>query len=623
MAEIGKNSVGHVRNSTGGEPAPKKGNFSNGVGIVQTQMVRLVEPEQPLELECGKRLAPIDVAYETYGQLNETGDNAVLICHALSGDAHVAGCHSPDDRKPGWWDNMVGPGKGIDTNKYFVICSNFLGGCTGTTGPSSINPATQKPYGLDFPIITIGDMVKVQKMLLDELGIKKLLAVIGGSIGGMQVLQWAIQYPDFVKAAIPAATTTHLGAQSIAFDAVGRNAILADANFASGQYKGKEAPDKGLAIARMIGHITYLSEQGMRRKFGRQLRDADKYSYDFNSEFAVETYLEHQGQTFVERFDANSYLYITKAADYFDLQKEYGSLRKAFANVKSRFFVVSFASDWLFTPEQSRAIVDALAANRKDVSYCDIDSSYGHDAFLLETDALGTFLRCFLKATSEPGGQQQPCSRYARSIRTLSRVEQAHRARVDYELIESLVEPDSTVLDVGCGDGRLLANLVRDKNIKGKGIELDQELVLDCICRRLPVIQQDVEQGLSYYADKSFDYVILSQTVQTLKEPQKVFEELLRVGRKVIVSFPNFAHWRCRTQLLLHGKAPITSQLPFGWHDSPNIHFLSLKDFDELCRQLGVKIEKKIPLSKRRLRPVSLVPNLFAEQVVYVTSRNT
>jgi len=623
MAEIGKNSVGPVRNSTGGEPPPKKGNFSNGVGIVQTQAIRLVEPEQPLKLECGKRLAPIDVAYETYGQLNETGDNAVLICHALSGDAHVAGYHSPDDRKPGWWDVMVGPGKGIDTNKYFVICSNCLGGCSGTTGPSSINPATQKPYGLDFPIITIGDMVKVQKLLLDELGIKKLLAVIGGSIGGMQVLQWAIEYPDFVKAAIPAATTTHLGAQSIAFDAVGRNAILADANFASGQYKGKEGPDKGLAIARMIGHITYLSEQSMRRKFGRHLRGADQYSYDFNSEFAVETYLEHQGQTFVERFDANSYLYITKAADYFDLQKEYGSLIKAFANVKSRFFVVSFASDWLFTPEQSRAIVDALAENRKDVSYCDIDSSYGHDAFLLETDALGTFLGCFLKATSEPGGEQQPCSCYARSTRTLSRVEQAHRARVDYELIESLVEPDSTVLDIGCGDGRLLANLVRDKNVKGKGIELDQELVLDCICRRLPVIQQDVEQGLSYYADKSFDYVILSQTVQTLKEPQKVFEELLRVGKKVIVSFPNFAHWRCRTQLLLHGKAPITRQLPFGWHDSPNIHFLSLKDFDELCRRLGVKVEKKLPLSKRRLRPVSFVPNLFAEQVVYVTSKNT
>ncbi len=601
MAEIGKKSV----------------------DIVQTQTIRLVEPEQPLELECGKKLAQIDVAYETYGQLNEDRDNAVLICHALSGDAHVAGYHSPDDRKPGWWDVMVGPGKGIDTNKYFVICSNFLGDCSGTTGPSSTNPVTGKPYGLDFPIITIGDMVKVQKLLLDKLGIKNLLAVIGGSIGGMQVLQWAIEYPDFVKAAIPIATTTHLGAQSIAFDAVGRNAILADADFADGQYQGQQGPDRGLAIARMIGHITYLSEKGMREKFGRELRSADDYSYDFNSEFAVETYLDYQGRSFVERFDANSYLYITKAADYFDLQKDYGSLKKAFANVNSRFFVVSFASDWLFTPEQSRAIVNALAANRKDVSYCDIDSPYGHDAFLLEPEVLGTFLCCFLKATSDPGGKKQPCSCYARSIRALSQVEQAHWARVDYELIESLIQPDSTVLDVGCGDGQLLDNLVRDKNAKGEGIELDQELVLDCICRGLPVIQQDVEQGLSYYEDKSFDYVILSQTVQTLKDPQKVFEELLRVGKKVIVSFPNFAHWRCRAQLLFRGKAPVTRQLPFGWHDSPNIHFLSLKDFDEFCRRLKVKVEKKIPLRKKRLRGVGFAPNLFAEQVVYVTSKGT
>ena len=594
---------------------------NNSVGLVQTQTIRLVEPQQPLELECGKRLAPIDVTYETYGRLNEDRDNTVLICHALSGDAHVAGYHSPDDRKPGWWDTMVGPGKGIDTNRYFVICSNFLGGCGGTTGPSSVNPATGKPYGLDFPIITIGDMVKVQKLLLDKLGIKKLLAVIGGSIGGMQVLQWAIEYPDIVKAAIPIATASHLGAQSIAFDAVGRNAILADKDFADGQYHRRQGPARGLAIARMIGHITYLSEQRMREKFGRELRSAKDYSYDFNSEFAVETYLNHKGQTFVERFDANSYLYITKAADYFDLQKDYGSLTKAFANVKSRFLVVSFTSDWLFTPEQSRAIVDALAANRKDVSYCDIDSSYGHDAFLLEPDTLGTFLCCFLKATCAPDGKKQPCSCYARSMQTLSRLEQAHWSRVDYELIESLINPDTTVLDVGCGDGQLPANLIRDKNVKGEGIELNQELVLDSICRGLPVIQQDIEQGLGYYADKSFDYVILSQTVQTLKEPQKVFEELLRVGKKVIVSFPNFAHWRCRAQLLFGGRAPVTKHLPFGWYDSPNIHFLSLKDFDGFCKHLGVKIEKKIPLSKSRLRPVSRMPNLFAEQVVYVTSR--
>jgi len=593
----------------------------NSIGVVQTHTIRLVEPHEPLELECGKKLAPIDVAYETYGQLNEAGNNAILICHALSGNAHVAGYNCPTDKKPGWWDNMVGPGKGIDTNKYFVICSNFLGGCSGTTGPSSINPATGKPYGLDFPIITVADMVKVQKLLLDKLGVKELLTVIGGSIGGMQVLQWAIFFPDFVKSAIAVAATSHLGAQSVAFDAVGRNAILADANFTDGQYHGERGPDRGLAIARMIGHITYLSEQGMREKFGRELRGAEQYSYDFNSEFAVETYLDYQGQTFVERFDANSYLYITKAADYFDLQKDYGSLTKAFANTKSRFLIISFTSDWLFMPAQSKAMVEALAADRKDVSYCNIVSPYGHDAFLLEPDVLGRFICCFLQATYRQQGTQQPCSCYARSTRKLSKFEQAQRTRVDYELIESLIEPNSTVLDVGCGDGELLANLVRDKHIKAEGIELDQELVLDCVCRRIPIIQQDIEQGLAYYGDKSFDYVILSQTVQTIKNPQKVFKELLRVGKKVIVSFPNFAYWRSRVQLFFQGKAPVTRRLPFRWYDSPNIHFLSLRDFDEFCKKLGVKVEKRIPLVKNYLSPVKFAPNLFAEQVIYVTSK--
>jgi homoserine O-acetyltransferase len=375
----------------------------NSVGIVQTKTIRVVEPDKPLELECGKTLGPVDVAYETYGKIDEAGDNVILICHALSGNAHVAGFNSPDDKKTGWWDIMVGPGKGIDTNKYFVICSNFLGGCSGTTGPCETNPATGKPYGLDFPIITIADMVRVQKLLLDKLGIKQLLAVIGGSVGGMQVLQWMIEYPDFVKSAIPIATTTHLGAQSIAFDAVGRNAILADPNFADGQYMAEKGPDGGLGIARMIGHITYLSEEGMREKFGRQLRNANSYSYDFNSEFSVETYLDYQGQSFVERFDANSYLYITKAADYFDLKKDYGSLKAAFANTKCRFLVISFTSDWLFTPAQSRAIVSALTTNGKDSSYCDITSPYGHDAFLLEPEILGSFISDFLAATHRPG----------------------------------------------------------------------------------------------------------------------------------------------------------------------------------------------------------------------------
>jgi len=593
----------------------------NSVGLVETRTIRIVDQTDPLHLECGKTLGPIDVAYETYGRLNQAGDNVVLICHALSGNAHVAGYHSENDKKRGWWDTMIGPGKGIDTNKYFVVCSNFLGGCSGTTGPCSLNPATGKPYGLDFPMITIADMVKVQKLLLDKLAIKEVLSVIGGSMGGMQVLQWAIEYPDFVKSAIVIASTARLGAQSIAFDTVGRSAILSDPNFANGQYNGENGPDRGLAIARMIGHITYLSEQSMREKFGRQLRGAEGYNYDFNSEFAVETYLDYQGQSFVERFDANSYLYITKAMDYFDLVKDYGSLTKAFANTQSRFLVVSFDSDWLFTPQQSEAMVNALAANGKDVSFCDMVSPYGHDSFLLEPGTLGDFISGFIEATHRPGAGRKYNANSPTKKRRMSRFEQAHRTRVDYELIESLIEPDSTVLDIGCGDGELLAKLTADKNIKGKGIELEQDLALESVNRGLSIIQYDVERGLQYYTDKSFDYVILSQTVQTVKNAEKVFRELLRVGKKVIISFPNFAHWRCRIQLFFLGRAPVTKQLPFSWYNSPNIHCLSLKDFDRFCRKLRVKIEKKIPLTKSRITPIKFAPNLFAEQVIYVTSK--
>ncbi|MHC4122583.1 MAG: homoserine O-acetyltransferase MetX [Planctomycetota bacterium] len=594
----------------------------NSVGIVRTETIRIIEEDNPLQLECGRKLGPIDVAYETYGKLNEAGDNVVLICHALSGNAHVAGFNNPDDKKPGWWDIMVGPGKGIDTDKYFVICSNFLGGCSGTTGPSSINPQTQKPYGLEFPIITIADMVKVQKLMLDKLGIKKLLAVVGGSVGGMQVLQWAIEYPDFVQAAIPIATTSHLGAQSIAFDAVGRNAILTDAEFYNGQYHNRDkGPDTGLGIARMIGHITYLSEKGMREKFGRKLRNTDQYSYDFNSEFAVETYLDYQGQTFVERFDANSYLYITKAADYFDLQSKYGSLGKAFENTKSKFMVISFTSDWLFTTEQSEAIVNALVGGDKDVSFCNIYSSYGHDAFLLESETIRQFISNFIDATHQPNLKKINPLKSAKEKDSESWFEQALRVRVDYEVIDYVIEPESKVLDIGCGDGELLAQLTADKNIKGRGIELDQNLVLDCISRGLMTIQHDVERGLENYADKSCDYVILSQTMQTLKNTEKVFRELLRVGKRVIVSFPNFAHWKCRWQLFFYGRAPVTKQLPFSWYNSPNIHCMSLKDFEKLCGELGVKIEERIPLSKTKLSPVKFVPNLFAEQIIYVTSK--
>ncbi|MHC4212223.1 MAG: homoserine O-acetyltransferase MetX [Planctomycetota bacterium] len=599
-------------------PAMKESR-AKSVGIVKTQTTRVVESDAPMHLDCGKTLGPIDVAYETYGTLNKQQDNVILICHALSGNAHVAGYNSPEEEKPGWWEIMVGPGKGIDTEKYFVICSNFLGGCSGTTGPSSTNPETSKPYGLDFPIITIADMVRLQKLLLDKLGIKQLLAVLGGSVGGMQVLQWTIDYPDFVKAAIPIATTSHLNAQSIAFDAVGRNAILADPNFAGGQYYDKKGPDMGLAIARMIGHITYLSEQGMREKFGRKLRSAKEYSYEFDSEFAVETYLDYQGQMFVERFDADSYLYITKAADYFDLTRSYGSLAGAFENTKSRFLVISFASDWLFTPEQSEAVINALVTNRKDVSFCNIDSPYGHDAFLLEPDILGDFISGFIEATHRPDNQ---IAIKAKKHREIQDPEHVKRTRVDYELIEEIIEPNSTILDIGCGDGELLSNLTRDKMIRPEGIELQEDMVLECVKRGMPVIQHNIEKGLSNYADKSFDYIILSQTVQTIRNPKEVFEEILRVGKKVIVSFPNFAHWKSRAQLFFLGTAPITSKLPYTWHESPNIHYLSINDFDAFCEELGVRVEKRIPLVRTRRRPVRFAPNFFAEQAIYVTSKD-
>lgn len=371
------------------------------VGIVETKYFTFAEPPNELQLESGKKLGPITLAYETYGEMNEDKSNCILILHALSGDAHVAGKHHPDDRKPGWWDSMVGPGKAFDTDKYFVICSNVIGGCKGSTGPSSIDPATGKPYGLRFPVVTISDMVNAQKHLIDHLGIKQLLCVVGGSMGGMQALQWAVSYPDMVKLAIPIATTARLSAQAIAFHAVGRHAIMADPNFANGDYYGKAIPSAGLRIARMIGHITYLSDQAMHRKFGRGLQDKTAPSFDFVTDFQVESYLNYQGDEFVKRFDANSYLYITKAMDYFDLSQPSGDLRKELARAKAAFLVISFSSDWLFPSYMSKEIVTALRRNNIDVTYTEIQSDSGHDAFLLETDTLTNLIVNFLEYANQ------------------------------------------------------------------------------------------------------------------------------------------------------------------------------------------------------------------------------
>ncbi|MBN1581698.1 MAG: homoserine O-acetyltransferase [Anaerolineae bacterium] len=366
---------------------------ARSVGLVETQTWTF---DGPLELECGQSLGPVIQAYECYGTLSPQRDNAILIFHALSGDAHVAGYHTEADVKPGWWDIMVGPGKPFDTDKYMVICANVIGGCKGSTGPSSMNPKTGAPYALDFPMVTVGDMARAQKRLVDHLGIERLLAVAGGSMGGMLALDWAVRYPDQVASVLAIATAARLNAQGIAFDEVGRQAIMADPNWQGGNYYGKSVPAGGLVVARMIGHITYLSEEQMRAKFGRRLQDRETFGYGFETEFQVESYLRYQGNSFVHRFDPNSYLYITKAIDYFDLANGHRSLVKAFEGVKAEFLVVSFTSDWLFPTPQSKEIVKALQANNVQTTFLEIPNPYGHDAFLLPSKELSETISGFL-----------------------------------------------------------------------------------------------------------------------------------------------------------------------------------------------------------------------------------
>jgi homoserine O-acetyltransferase len=365
--------------------------MNHGLGIVEQ---KCVEFPAPLRLEGGGRLSPMRIAYETYGRLNTERSNAILICHALSGDAHAAGYH-PGDVKPGWWDIVIGPGKGFDTNKYFVICSNVIGGCRGSTGPSSTDPVTGRPYGTTFPVITIGDMVNAQRLLVDHLGITQLLAVAGGSMGGMQALQWAVSYPDMMRRVVIIASTAISSPQQIAFNAVGRRAIASDPAWNSGDYYGRKPPSGGLALARMVGHITYLSEDAMLSKFGRRLQDKEKVGFDFTTDFQVESYLYHNGDKFIERFDPNSYLYVTKAIDYFDLTVG-GSLIAGLAGVKAKVLVVGVSSDWLYPTYQSQEIVSALAASNVQAHYSELRSSYGHDAFLVEDGQLNYVLKGFL-----------------------------------------------------------------------------------------------------------------------------------------------------------------------------------------------------------------------------------
>ena len=362
------------------------------LGVVETQYLPLPLSDGQMQLELGQILRPVTLAYETYGILNKERDNAILVLHALSGDAHAAGYHQSDE-KPGWWDNMIGPSKALDTDKYFVICSNVLGGCKGSTGPSSLNPITGKPYGLDFPMITVGDMVHAQKHLVDQLGIKRLFAVIGGSMGGMQALEWVSAYPDCVRCVIPIATALKNSPRQIALNEVGRQAVMSDVSWNHGNYYETDKPEKGLAVARMLGHITFMSEKSMEQKFARRLKEKEK-EFKFNAEFEVEGYLKYRGESFVKRFDANTYLYITKALDYFDRSGE--RLIHKHLPEDVRFLVIAFKSDWLYPPHQSQEIVKLLKTRHVPATYCEINASYGHDSFLVEPDEQAHLVRHFL-----------------------------------------------------------------------------------------------------------------------------------------------------------------------------------------------------------------------------------
>ena len=386
------------------------------IGIVEPKEFTFGEVNNGVLLDNGTNFGPVTVAYETYGTLNEDKSNAILVCHALTGDGHAAGYYASDieeikneadpkkkakliKKKAGWWDDMIGPGKPFNTDEYFVISSNILSGCKGTTGPSSINPATGKPYAMDFPIVTIGDMVRVQKKLTDYLGIEKLYGVVGGSYGGMQVLEWTVSYPDMVNLAIVIATTARVAPQAIAFDTIARRAITNDPNWNNGNYYDQEnQPDNGLATARMIGHLQYLSSEAMHQKWGRKLQDKDKLDYNWDKiEYEVESYLDYQGDIFIERFDANSYLYITKAMDYFDLSDADGSFKEAFKHTKAKFLVISFSTDWLFPTKEIKEFVSALRRENKDVAFSEIETDKGHDAFLLEFDTLSKLVTNFIK----------------------------------------------------------------------------------------------------------------------------------------------------------------------------------------------------------------------------------
>jgi homoserine O-acetyltransferase len=569
----------------------------------------------PFSPELGGTLPGVTVCYETWGALDADRRNAILVCHAISGDSHAAQ-HAADD-DPGWWDALIGPGKAIDTRRWFVICPNVLGGCRGTTGPGSVDPATGTPWGSRFPTITVGDMARVHVQLLDHLGVSRAHAVVGGSLGGHQVLELATRFPERFAGAVALATSPHLTSQALAFDVVGRNAIFRDPRYR--ELEAGRGPTVGLAIARMLGHITYLSREAMMEKFGPNRTALEASATDFERRFEVGSYLAHQGEKFVERFDANSYVTLSLAMDLFSLGETQAELVKRFAQSDCAWLVLSFSSDWLFPPFQSKQMVDALLAAGRPVAACTVESRCGHDAFLLEDDLdrYGAMIEGFLDRLVDGVAWDPEAEPEIHDPRSIFQAR-----RIDYDLIVELVDPGASVLDLGCGGGSLLARLASRGHGRLVGVEREEREIVTGVRRGLPVVQADLAEGLACFQDGEFDVVVLSQTLQAVRDVDGIVAEMLRVGRRCVVSFPNVGHHVHRRRLAEEGRAPVPSFLgAHRWYDTPNIRAVSILDFEEYCAARGIRVLRRLALDSAAGKRVSEDPNRNADVAVFVIAR--
>lgn len=549
--------------------------------MVETHTLTLSLPEGGFRLEEGGVLPRVDVAWESCGLVRPENDNVVFICHALTGDAHVAGRYADESESSGWWESIVGPGKAIDTNRYRVICANVLGGCKGTTGPSSINPATGRPWGSAFPRFTIGDTVEVYRALLRELGVTHLAGLVGGSFGGIQVCEWLAAHPNEVDKAVMIASGAALNSQALAFDIVGRYAITLDPHWHGGDYYDRpfeDRPNIGLAQARQVAHITYLSLDLLNRRFGRKqqadwlAKDAEwqeAHAAKFGTTFAIESYLRYQAKKFIARFDANSYLQITHAMDRYDASVKYGSLDEVCRRITAKLLLVSISGDWLFSEEQSRSIAAAMLRQGKDVSYSHLDIKVGHDGFLTHTKELGKLMGAFFAPAP---------------------LEVVPEKRRKLAPIVEMVPEGARILDIGCGAGSLLT-LLRAKKVRGTGIEIDFGKIVDGVRGDLNVLYEDADEGLGLLPDAAYDMAVLSETLQTVKKPREILVKILDKAKEAVVTIPNFASIGIRMHLLLTGRTPVGDELPFEWYDTPNTHFFTFHDFRALCAKEGIEIK--------------------------------